>query len=63
MIQCGKEDLLCGAWKEGEGSQEARNCSTANFSLSPTSLQIKETQNMVILFGFDNYWGGVGCNP
>jgi hypothetical protein len=35
------------------------NCSTAKLSLYPTSLQIDETQTMVILFGFDNYgeWG------
>ena len=32
-------------------------CSTNNLSLSPTSLQINETQTMVILFGVDNYRG------
>ena len=32
-------------------------CSTTNLSLFSTSLQINETQTMVILFGFDNYWG------
>ena len=31
-------------------------CSTSNVSVSPTSLQINETQTMLILFGFDNYW-------
>jgi hypothetical protein len=32
-------------------------CSTTNINLFSTSLQINETQAMVILFGFDNYWG------
>jgi hypothetical protein len=30
--------------------------STSNLSLSPISLQINETQTMVILFAFGNYW-------
>ena len=40
------------------------NCSTAKLSLYPTSLQIDETQTMVILFGFDNYgeWGKITPN-
>ena len=37
-------------------------CSTTNLSLSLTSLQVNETQTMIILFGFGNYWGqGTGC--
>ena len=31
--------------------------STASLNLSPTSLQMNETQTMVILSGFDRYWG------
>lgn len=43
-------------------------CSTTNLSISPTSLQINETQIMVILFGFGSYCGSPlifssGCWP
>lgn len=37
-------------------------CSTINLILSPTSLQMNETQSLVILFSFDNSWGGVTYN-
>lgn len=32
-------------------------CSTSSLRVSPPSLQINETQTVVILFGFDNYSG------
>jgi hypothetical protein len=43
-------------------------CSTNKSRLALTSLQINETQTMVILFGFDNYWGSLliytsNCRP
>ena len=37
-------------------------CSIAGLSLSPSSVQISEIQNMVTLFGFDNYQGGITSN-
>lgn len=38
-------------------------CSTTKLNLYPTSLQIDETQTMVLLFGFDNYGGWEANNP
>jgi hypothetical protein len=35
----------------------SERCSRTNLSLSLTSFHIKETQTMVILFGFDNTGG------
>lgn len=38
------------------GPTNMSSCSTTNLSLSSTSLKISETQTMVILFRFGNYW-------
>jgi hypothetical protein len=41
--------------RDRKGVDWTVGCSTNNLSLTPASLQINETQTMVILFGFGNY--------